>query len=278
MRLGGPIFEEFTDPDGWVAALKRLGYSAAHCPLRADAGDDEVAAYVRAAQAADIVIAEVGAWSNPISDDEAVRREALANCKRQLALAERVGARCCVNIAGSRSRRWDGPDERNFSAETFERIVATVREIIDEVAPARTFYTLEPMPWVPPDSPASYLELIRAIDRRQFAVHLDPANMITSPRRYYDNTAFLRECFAELGPYIRSVHAKDVLMVEEFNVNIRQVAPGAGRLDYRVFLEEMDRLGPDVPLITEHLETPEQYAQAAAHIRAVAAEVGVTIV
>ena len=135
MRLGGPIFEEFTTPDGWIAALKRLGYTAAYCPVKADTEDAVIAGYVEAADDAGIVIAEVGAWSNPLSDDPKARDEALDGCKRQLALAERVAARCCVNIAGSRGQRWDGPAPENFSAETFERIVATVREIIDAVRP-----------------------------------------------------------------------------------------------------------------------------------------------
>ena len=69
-----------------------------------------MAAYVRAAREADIVIAEVGAWSNPISPDEGTRQQAIRHCQEQLALADRVGARCCVNIAGSRSPDWAGPD------------------------------------------------------------------------------------------------------------------------------------------------------------------------
>ena len=26
MRLGGPIFETYTDPDAWIAAVQRRGY------------------------------------------------------------------------------------------------------------------------------------------------------------------------------------------------------------------------------------------------------------
>jgi sugar phosphate isomerase/epimerase len=133
------------------------------------------------------------------------------------------------------------------------------------------------MPWVPPDSPDSYLELIRAIDRKQFAVHLDPVNMVNGTRAYYASAALLRECFAKLGRHIKSVHGKDVLMTGEFNVHISQVAPGEGKLDYAVFLKEMEKLSPDVPLLTEHLETAEQYAAAAAYIRSVAAQAGVKI-
>ena len=42
LRLGGPTFEKYKDPDGWVKALKKLGYSAAYCPVGAQATDDVV--------------------------------------------------------------------------------------------------------------------------------------------------------------------------------------------------------------------------------------------
>ena len=65
-----------------------------------------VQAYAAAAKAADIVIAEVGTWSNPLSPDEAKRKAALEKCKKGLALADEIGARCCVNITGSLGLKW----------------------------------------------------------------------------------------------------------------------------------------------------------------------------
>jgi len=49
------------------------------------------------------------------------------------------------------------------------------------------------------------------------------------------------------------------------------VRPGLGGLDYRVFLTELNRLDPDIPLMLEHLSTPEEYVLAADHIRSVGA-------
>ncbi|MHC4326034.1 MAG: sugar phosphate isomerase/epimerase family protein, partial [Planctomycetota bacterium] len=138
VRLGGPTFEKYEDPAGWIAALKKLGYRAAYCPVGANAGDDVVRAYERAAKDANIIIAEVGAWSNPISPDEKMRKEAQEKCRRQLRLADRIGAKCCVNISGSRSDRWEGPSPDNLTEETFEMIVETTRAIIDDVKPTRT--------------------------------------------------------------------------------------------------------------------------------------------
>ncbi len=277
MRLGGPLADTFDTPDGFVAACRKLGFAAAFCPVDADADDDTVAAYAAAAAAADIVIAEVGAWSNPISPDEAERTKALAHCKRQLALAERIGARCCVNIAGSRGQKWDGPDADNYSAATFDLIVETVREIVDAVKPTRSAYTLETMPWAPPDSPESYLALLEAIDRPAFGVHLDPVNLINSPRRYCDNAALLRECFAKLGGHIRSVHVKDITLSTKLTVHLDECRPGAGGLDYRTYLTEMAKLPADTPMLLEHLPGPDDYRLAAEHVRGVAAELGVSL-
>jgi sugar phosphate isomerase/epimerase len=273
MRLGGPVGTDGADPDRWAAEVRRRGYSAVTFPLKgADA-----AAYAAAARAADIVIAEVGAWSNPLSPDDATRRAALALCQERLALADELGARCCVNIAGSRGQRWDGPHPDNLTPDTFALIVETVRAIIDAVQPRRTFYTLETMPWIYPDSAESYLHLIRAIDRERFAVHLDPVNLVCSPQRYFASAALIRDCFATLGPIIKSCHAKDIRLGDGLTVHLDEVRPGLGALDYDVYLTELNKLDADTPLILEHLESEEDYVLAAEHIRSVAGRIEVAI-
>ena len=274
MRLGSPLPQTWDSPAGWVAAVQRHGFRAAYWPLGDDAGADTVRAYADAAAAADIVIAEIGAWSNPLSPDASTRAAALELCKRRLELADRVGARCCVNLAGSRADTWDGPHPDNLSRDTFAAIVDTVREIIDAVEPRRTFYTLEPMPWTLPDSVDSYLELMGAIDRPRFAVHLDPTNLINSPAKFYDNAGLLRECFAKLGPHIKCCHAKDITLAGELTVHLAEAIPGRGALDYRVLLTELDRLDPDTPILVEHLTHDWEYAEATAHIRRVADSLG----
>ncbi len=277
MRFGGPLFNDFSTPHLWIAALQRKQYRAAYCPLKTHASDSEVLSYVQAAQKNDVLIAEVGAWSNPISSDEAERRAALEKCKKSLSLADRVGARVCVNIAGSRGEKWDGPHPANLTEETFEMIVETTRDIIDSVQPKRTFYALESMPWIFPDSPDSYLRLIGAIDRAQFGVHLDPVNIIDCPSRFFDNAGFLRDCFAKLGPHIKSCHAKDIQLSSELTVHLDEVRPGLGGLDYRVFLTELNKLDADIPILVEHLPSEQEYDLAGQYIRSVAKELEISM-
>ncbi len=271
MRLGGPVLERCASPEEWIAALKKHGYTAAYCPIDERADDATVRAYEDAAAAAGIVIAEVGAWSNPISPDDKTRREAITLCVERLALADRVGARCCVNVPGSRSTtHWYGPHADHYTQDTFDLIVETVRQIIDTVKPKRTSYTLEAMAWIPPDSADSYLALLSAIDRPQCAVHFDPVNIIWSPQRFYQNAAVIREFVAKLGPKIKSCHAKDIALSDELTVHLDEVRPGLGNLDYRTFLQELKTLDPDTPLMLEHLNSEEEYRQAADYIRGLA--------
>src|SRR5690554_1418838 len=140
MRLGGPIFRKYHDANSWVEAVKETGYRSVVFPLKNDAGEQEIIEYKNAAETADIMIAEVGAWSNPISKDLKTRKAAIEHCKKQLDLANQVHSRCCVNIAGSRAMSSHGPDRENFTEETFEMIVETTREIIDAVKPEHTFF------------------------------------------------------------------------------------------------------------------------------------------
>lgn len=277
MRLGAALSKTYHDPEAWATELRREGYTAAVWPLGDEAGEEEIRAYAAAAAKAGVLLAEVGAWSNPIGPDERARKEAIEFCRRRLALADRIGALCCVNIAGSRGEKWDGPHPENLTRETFDLIVESVRAIIDAAKPTRTYYTLEPMPWVYPHTVESYLALISAVDRPRFAVHLDPVNLVWSPERFYANGALIQDCFARLGPYIKSCHAKDIVLREELTVHLEEVRPGLGGLDYRAYLAAIARMDPDLPLIIEHLPAGEDYAAAAGHIRAVAEEMGVPV-
>jgi len=278
IRLGGPVLQKYQGPDGWMSLLKQMGYRAAYCPVDASATPDDIKAYRNAASTADIVIAEVGAWSNPISPDDLQRKSAIELCIKSLQLAEEIGANCCVNISGSRNRNhWAGPHPDNLSKEIFDLVVETTRQIIDAVNPDRTFFSLEAMPWSFPYSPDSYLDLIRAIDRKQFGVHLDPVNMIISPQVYFRNGALIKECFSKLGPYIRSCHAKDILLKEDvYMPQLEEVRPGMGTLDYAVFLQELEKLN-NVPLMMEHLQTEAEYQLAADYIRSVGRQAGILI-
>jgi sugar phosphate isomerase/epimerase len=277
IRLGGPIFLNSDDPVALAKEHRRLGYSAAYCPKASIDDMNRVRAIEKAFAAENVVISEVGVWVNMLDPDAAKRRENIAKVTRGLALADAVGARCCVDIAGSYNPKvWYGPDPKNFSREFFEATVANCRHLIDEVKPKRTRFTVEMMGWAWPEGPDQYLELIKAVDRPQFGVHVDVCNAINSPQRYYTSSAVIRDIFNKLGRHIVSCHAKDLDWIPEMNVHFVEVIPGRGSIDYTTYLTAVSQLPVDAPLMLEHLKNAQEYDEARNYILKKGAEAGVS--
>ena len=277
IRLGGPIFLKSDDPAELAREHRRLGYAAAYCPPFKLADRERGIAIEKAYAAENVVIAEVGVWVNLLDSDSARRRENIEKVVDGLARAEAVGARCCVDICGSfHEKVWYGPHPKNFSRDFFDASVENARKIIDAVKPRRAKFAYEMMGWSWPEGPDQYLEMIRAIDRQGFGVHVDICNGINSPQRFYNNAAFTEECFRKLGRWILSCHAKDLEWQPEMNLHFVEVVPGRGRIDYRPYLRGVASLPQDAPLMLEHLKTAEEYAEGAKYIRGVASQTGHT--
>src|SRR5260221_277460 len=171
LRLGAPAFASTNDPEELALAHRRLGYRAAYCPDLPLNDPARIRTFVEAFARHDVVIAEVGRWVNLLDSDPEKRRKNLQTVIDGLALAEAVGARCCVDIAGSfNPASWFGPHPDNLSSKHFEASVDNARKIIDAVKPSRTTFCYEVMGWSWPDTPEHYLKLIKAVDRKAFSI------------------------------------------------------------------------------------------------------------
>ena len=280
MRLGGTVAGPYRDPAEWEQRLAASRFRAVTAPFNCRTPQSEVRQYAEAARRQGALIAEVGVWKNPLSPDADTAAEALDYAKGQLALADELGVPCCVNIVGtSGTAGWDAADRSNFTPETYARIVRMLQDIIDSVQPRRAFYCIEPMPWMIPDSPDVYLQLIRDVDRAQFAAHMDFVNMINCPRRFLDSEGFIDECFRKLAPYIKSTHIKDSrLNPTRLTTTLEECSPGEGGLDFCAVLRIIDKYLPaDAPVLLEHMQTFEQYAAAYDVVAAAAQRAGVAI-
>ena len=257
LRLGGVCFADKT-PQALVDYYLQNGFSAAFDPNVEDKG--LMAEILAAFQEADIVIAETTAFGINIADpNDELRERNLDRICRRLERAERIGARCCVAHGGTPNtpRMWQH-NPANFSRANIDRCVEGVQRILDAVQPSTTKFVLETESRILPDSPDLYLEMIQAVDRPGFAVHLDPVNITSSPRRFYFSGDFIRDCFQKLGPYVASCHAKDIQMVGGKQVHFEETFAGDGDLDYATYLTELVGLGRDIPLLIEHSPEPEQ--------------------
>ena len=281
MRLGGTVAGNWSSPQEWENLLVRSRFRAVTAPFTCHTPREEIDALCRACERHDVLIAEVGVWKNLFDPDPKAAAAALDYAERQLALADELGIACCVNIAGTDSTAgWDAADPSNFTEETYERIVLTVRGILDRVSPKQAFYCLEPMPWMVPDSPEAYLQLVRDVDRPQFGVHMDFVNMINCPRRYLAAEKFIASCFSdELAPMIKSTHIKDSRMhPTNLTTILEECSPGEGSLDFGKVLAILDAaLDADAPVLLEHMSTFEEYSRAYAYLKEIADRNGVSV-
>ena len=273
MRLGAPVFNHH-DAESWAEAHVQKGLSAAYWPLPEGVSAEREAQYVAAARRHNIVLAEVGVWNNLLARDAQTREKNLRHAIARLETAERIGARCCVNIAGSCAEQWDGPHPMNYAEETFQEIVRITREILRAVQPVRTCYTLECMPWAYPWDAQSMARLLEAVDHPAFAVHVDLVNMVNAMDKVYHTGALTQAFFERFGPLIRSVHAKDFVLLGTLTLHIEEALPGMGQFDLDALLRACAALG-DVPVMAEHLPGEAAYDQAIAALRDRAVALGI---
>lgn len=265
MRIGLASPLNHDSPEHWAKRHKELGCGCVNFPLNCNSDKELVSRYVQAAKENDLIIAEAGIWNNMLDADEEKRKAAIDYNIRQLIFADEIGAVCAVNIAGTpHGPRWDGGYRENFSPETFDMTVETIKYILKQANPKRAFFSIESMPWMIPSSPKEYLELLKRVDHPNFVAHLDIVNMITSPRRYFFNDEFLKECFSLLKGRICSCHVKDIKLLEEFTFQLKECPVGEGALDLKLFSSLADKENPDMPMIIEHLNTDEEYINALA--------------
>lgn len=260
MYLGLSSSLKHSSPKEWAETHKALGLKSVVFPVDCNAGEKLIDAYKEEAEKHGLLIAEVGIWRNTLAADMAEREKWIDYAIRQLKMADKIGAACCVNVVGTPyGPRWDGGYRQNFSQELWQLAVKMIQRIIDEAKPVRTKFSIESMPWMIPSSPDEYLRLIKDVNRKEFGTHLDVVNMITSPERYFFNDKFLEECFSKLKGKICSCHLKDIRLKEEYTFQLEECACGQGTLDLELFAKLATAENAQMPMIIEHLSTDEEY-------------------
>jgi sugar phosphate isomerase/epimerase len=267
MKLGIAMNLPHSSAEEWAKKHRDLGLSAVVFPCSHRSTISQIDDYVKACHAYGLQIAEVGAWKNLLSKNPKERSDNFEYCLRQLELADYIGARCVVNISGSTGAVWDGGYLENYSKKTYYNVVETVQRLIDLAKPQKTFYTLEPMPWMIPDSPECYLKLIKDIDRKAFGVHMDIVNMISDPKKYFFNREFTDHAFSVLGSHIKSCHLKDHLLGTTLTLKLCEVPLGKGNYNITNYIKNINTIDESMPVIIEHLANENDYMEAINYLK-----------
>jgi len=152
-------------------------------------------------------------------------------------------------------------------------LIAATREIL-EVTPEGVAFCMEAWPPTLVYDIPTYERFFAEIDDPRVGMIFDPANLVTTDT-YFETGRQIEQTFDTLGDRFVAAHCKDIEWVSGFSQTaLKEVVPGRSVLDYGTFLRRTAALDHEMPLIIEHLADPLDVEEAAAHIRAVAAEHG----
>ena len=279
IRLCAALPARSADEAVAMASRLRLWGTDAHLPL--DVGEEAAAAIGRRYRDAGLRIVQLSCYRNVSSPVTEVRARAARDLAAMLRLGAAAGALHVVTGAGHRDPDRSGDPfaahRDNYSDEALEALAQTCRDAVAAPPDAAVRLLVETWVMTPLHSLLRAAEAVRRVASPRFGILFDPVNLMNLDT-YFDNGSFLARCVQQLGPAIGLVHAKDTLLhPERFTYQLAEEPIGQGALDYGALLTALSALPGDVPLCVEHVESEAAVARALAHLRAVAARVGVEV-
>jgi sugar phosphate isomerase/epimerase len=217
--------------------------------------------------------------SDLVHPDAAVRREHIASLGVALRVASAAGCMAVISGAGSRNsgNAW-WPHSDNYSSETLDRLVASLREAVKPAEDEGVLLGLEGSTLTPLRDARTAREVVDAVHSPALRAHLDPVNWITWDTIYNTGPA-VEAMFETLGPErILSAHNKGVAAENKVGVHISETVTGAPDdiFDHAAILRVAARMPDDFYLVIEHL-TLEQMPAAREHLLRIADQIGVPI-
>ncbi len=276
IRLGS-FFESMT-PEA-VGKLRATGNTAAVVspePVNT-LGDSGLRAFNAALKQHDVVVFEVGGYTNMLHPDSAERQKNLKHLAMCIEAADKVGCPMVGTISGSLDpKNFFNVHPGNWTDKTWKTLVDGVKQVLKDTAGCKAALGMEAQVTTNIDGPKAHKRLMDDVGDRRCAVNLDPVNMIHL-YNYYHTTELLNECFDLLGEQILGSHAKDTFIIpDQQTVHVQEVCSGRGVMDYETYLVRLSRMKWPRTLLPEHVPG-DQLIEAKNYIEKVAMKVGVKI-
>ncbi len=260
--------------------IRRAGFSGISIifskPLEADL--DDVQRVKQALDDAGMGVAQAnGRYECLVSPDPGTRAVAIEGLRKSIRIGKVLDATVVYVRPGSLNPRghwWPHPE--NHSAQTFERLVDSLKQACPLAEAEGAILAIEGHVLSPLDSPQRVLDLLQAVDSPALKFNMDPVNFVGTVRDAHDTARVINSLFDVLGSYTIAGHAKDCAVADEFVVHIDEVVPCTGRLNYDLFLRRFQTTCPDGYLLIEHLPD-DMIAQARAAIAEAAVRLGIPL-
>jgi sugar phosphate isomerase/epimerase len=242
-------------------------------PLEADA--PAVRRVKEAFDAAGLEAAQANGWYEClVNPDDALRAAGVAGLQALCRWGRLLDAATVHVRPGSLNPRghWR-PHSGNHTPETFDRLIASLRQVSAVAETEGVVLAIEGHVLSPLDSAQRIRELLDAVASPVLKFNTDPVNFVGAVRDAHDPRRVMDELFDTLGPATVAGHIKDCRLGDGLVVHIEEVVPGDGTLDLGLFLRRFQECCPGGYLLIEHLPD-EKIPRARAAVCRAAEEAG----
>ncbi|WP_054788475.1 TIM barrel protein [Gracilibacillus dipsosauri] len=196
-------------------------------------------------------IAILGCYINMIHPNVEKRKQLLARFKEHIRFAKDFGC----SIVGSETgniREQMGYTEDNFTEEAFQKVVKSIRELVEEAKKWGIIVGIEGGINHPIHTPQLMRRLLDEVPSSQLQVIFDPANFM-SMENYQNQAKVFQESFELFGERIVAIHAKDFIIEDNW---IKMVPVGQGMLRYDYLFSWIKKHKPFVEVLLENTKEP----------------------
>ncbi len=244
-----------------TARVRAHGFAGAQWfinkPLEAE--DADLSRVARAFADADLEICQLNGWYEPIcAYDDAVRAAGVRGAERLVRIGRQVSAVSVYIRPGGHNPagHWYAHPE-NHSQRTFELLVSSMRHLCSVAEGEGMRVAVEGHVLSALDTPQRVRDLFDAVASPALKFNFDPVNFTGTVRDVHDTARILNQLDALLGDRIIVAHAKDLAIKDRLVLQIDEVVPGTGALNYPLFMQIFEKRAPHGYFVIEHLPDAE---------------------
>ncbi|MCZ6631876.1 MAG: TIM barrel protein, partial [bacterium] len=206
-----------------------------------------------------------------------IRQEIISKITAGAEIAEGLGAHYFLIRPGSLNPEgsWT-PHRDNFTPESWQRLVATLKEIVPALEANDVTAVMETHLVSILKNPETCRQLIDTVDSTRLRLVMDYVNHFETLGQVYSSAERLDHIFDQMGPYAPVMHIKDILVGKGLVLHLHETLPGNGELDLLHCFQQFENRFPDQFGLIEHLKR-DQIPEAAANTRQICSDAKVSI-
>jgi sugar phosphate isomerase/epimerase len=220
-----------------------------------DAANTDLDRVARAFADEDLEICQLNGWYEPIcAYDNALRAEGVRGAERLVRIGRQVNAVSVYIRPGGHNPagHWYAHPE-NHSQRTFDNIVASLRHLCSVADGEGMRVAVEGHVLSALDTPQRIRDLFDAVASPALKFNFDPVNFTGTVRDVHNTAHILETLDMLLGDQIIVAHAKDLAIIDKLVLQIDEVVPGTGAMNYPLFMQIFEKRAPDGYFVIEHL-------------------------